>query len=115
MRIDTEAVGNVTLWLHISTANGNQDSFWAQFCGANPGTIVGTSDPNAAKNGHLIDGPLPANYVYLPLNDNVAWHWCKVSTATLTAGLNNLYIVHRECGAKLDEILITDDPNFTPQ
>jgi hypothetical protein len=120
MRIDTEATGSVSLWLHVSTLNGNQDSFWMQFAGSNAGTTVGTADPNAAANGHTIDGPLAANYVYVPLNDNPTWHWIKVNPAgliptNLVAGKNTLYIVHRETGTKLDEVLITDDPNFTPQ
>jgi GH35 family endo-1,4-beta-xylanase len=124
MRIDTEATGSVSLWLHVSTLNGNQDSFWMQFAGANPGTTVGTADPNAAANGHSPTGPFspPAtvNYVYVPLDDNATWHWVKVNPAglipaNLVAGKNSLYIVHRETGAKLDEVLITDDPNFTPK
>jgi hypothetical protein len=111
MRIDTEATGTVTLWFHVSTANGNEDSFWAQFAGANSGAKSGTADPNAPP----LDGPTAANYLYVALDDNVNWHWFKVMTTTLAAGKNTLYLVHRECGTELDEVLLTDDPNFTPQ
>jgi len=111
MRIDTEATGNVTLWFHVSTANGNEDSFWAQFAGANAGAKAGTADPLAPP----LDGPTPANYLYVAMDDNVNWHWFKVLTTTLVAGKNTLYLVHRECGTELDEVLITDDPNFTPK
>jgi hypothetical protein len=42
------------------------------------------------------------------------WSWNVAATVFLTAGTHTLRILNREDGAKLDRILITSDPNYTP-
>jgi len=88
-RINIEASGNVTIWLRVIAPSPSADSFFAQI------------DNNA--------------WQVLSLPNGTTWHWYKWQTTTLAAGTaHTLNLGVREPTAELDQVLITDDPNFTP-
>jgi hypothetical protein len=45
---------------------------------------------------------------------NGEWVWVEARTYTLTSGLHDLELGGREAQARIDRVLITDDPTFTP-
>jgi hypothetical protein len=96
-RIDTEATGSVYVWVRTIAPDGNHDSFWMG-----------------------VDGATPQLYA---LFDTTYWNWSRFSATPITLSANTdfpghtghtLYFSHRETGVKLDQVLITDDPNFKP-
>jgi endo-1,4-beta-xylanase len=88
-RINIEATGNVSIWLRVIAPSPSEDSFFAQIDG-NPWAVLST-----------VDG--------------TTWHWFKWTTTTLAAGQAHfLNLGVREPGAEIDQVLVTDDPNFTP-
>ena len=97
MRIDTEATGSVYIWVRAIAPDGNHDSYWM-----------------------AVDGG--AWQIYY-LNDSTTWTWTRFRTTPTVLSANTdfpghdghtLYFAHRETGAKMDQVLITDDPNFVP-
>ncbi|HEX4139700.1 MAG TPA: endo-1,4-beta-xylanase [Candidatus Methylacidiphilales bacterium] len=89
MRIDTEASGTVNIWVRVIAPNPSEDSFWTQ-----------------------IDS---GSWAKLSLNDSTTWYWYKWTQTTLSPGVAHvLNFGVREGGAQLDQILITDDLNFSP-
>jgi hypothetical protein len=52
------------------------------------------------------------------LNDGTfdAWHWLEVPKLyTLDKGKHDLYILDREDGIRIDQILVTNDTEYYPQ
>lgn len=98
LRIDTEAGGQVNIWLRVLAPDGMSDSFWMRIDPA-PGA---TSTPT-----------------WTPVNVGAGstWRWVKATGAAVTlpstAG-NSLYFSTREAGCKLDQVLITNDLHFVP-
>jgi hypothetical protein len=92
----TETSASFTIWARVKAATTGDDSFWFK-----------------------MDGGAPIN-ASLPLG--TAWHWVQIkasgsSTAakfTLDRGSHTLTIAYREDGAKLDQIIITSNPNYNP-
>jgi hypothetical protein len=97
LRIDTEATGSVYIWVRTIAPDGNHDSFWMN-----------------------VDG---GSWQIYYLTDSTTWNWSRFSSSPTTLSANTdfpgynghtLYFAHRETGAKLDQVLITDDPSFVP-
>jgi len=89
LRIDTEAVGTVNIWMRVKTPAAG-GAFW-----------VG------------IDGPGSAALFNIP--EATSWTWVKWGQTTLAAGTPNSIWLWDGIGAtKLDQVLITDDLSFTP-
>jgi hypothetical protein len=90
------APGDHRVWARVQAATTADDSFWVQ-----------------------VDGGAP---VHWPLSLGSAWHWSHVhksgvttpSVFTLAAGDHELCFGYREDGARLDTLVVTDDPTFDP-
>jgi len=91
MRVDTEAVGTVNIWMRVIAPNSSEDSFWM-----------------AVDNG---------TWQTFSFTDAPGWHWVKFSSpVSLAAGTTHtLFLAHGKCGAELDQVLITDDLSYIPE
>lgn len=102
LRIDTEASGPVTVWLRVTLENlvsGQPDNrLYAQF-------DSGSWD-------------VPAQWgTYDILHNYSTFTWVKLATPTLTVGTaNSINIAPSSLwyGNNLDQVLVTDDPNYLP-
>ena len=91
------ASGNYRIWGRIKAADTNDNSFFV--------SIDGTNEA-------LWDTPVSST-----------WRWDPVSDRDgddpviyfLQAGEHSLMIERREDGAKIDKILITNDPGYSPE
>jgi hypothetical protein len=65
------------------------------------------------ENGWLeaVDG---AALDYITAPPNAVWQWIEGRSYTLTAGLHTLTLGGNEAGARIDRVLITNDPGFLP-
>ncbi len=69
-----------------------------------------------------IDGGAPGKYEFHPFHGLWTWGWdrvhiekeCRTTPLVLTAGTHTLTFSGREPGARLDAIIITDDPEYMP-
>jgi hypothetical protein len=85
-----------TIWARVMAATTADDSFWLK-----------------------VDGGTPIN---ASLSLGTAWHWVQIKASgsstpakfTLNQGNHTLKIAYREDGAKLDQIIITSNPNYNP-
>jgi hypothetical protein len=93
------AAGTYKLWGRVIAPSTGDDSFWA-----------------------IMDGGTAINWD-LPTTTATAWTWDQVHDGsngnalvqfTLAAGPHTLVIAYREDGAKLDRLLITNDPMLVP-
>ena len=89
-RIDTEAYGSVHIWLRAIAPSGSAYKFY-----------IG------------VDGPATST---LSLPVSTTWKWSSWNgTTTLAAGMAHyINLNYNQAGATIDQILITDDPNFVP-
>jgi len=89
LRIDTEAVGTVNVWMRVKTPSTG-GAFW-----------VG------------IDGPTA--YPIFNIPNTPSWAWVKWGQVSLATGTKHSVWLWDGIGAtELDQVLITDDLNFTP-
>ena len=97
LRFQVRHAGAFKLWGRLIAPTRADDSFWLQ----------------------VDDGP------WIQWNDipaGAGWHWAelfddrasKVPTFDLAAGSHTLTVAYREDGAKLDRLLVTSDPTFSP-
>ena len=83
--------------------------------------VMGTSLTNNSFY-FSVDGGPPAKYEFPPFHGVWTWGWDRVhldktphsTPITLTAGLHTLTFGGREPGARLDAVLLTDDPAYLP-
>jgi len=109
-------------WINLAdgTSNGNPDNpsgswdygfhlssadtwyFWFRMYG-----------PSNGENGWLeaVDG---AALDYITAPPNGSWQWIEGRAYTLASGLHTLTLGGNEAGARVDRILVTNDPSFLP-
>ncbi len=89
-QFSVQEAGTYTLWARVYTPNPKDDSFWVQM-----------------DNG---------SSAYWSTRQSSSWRWVKApSTYRLTDSSHSLKIRWREDGARLDKILLTNDPSFVPE
>jgi hypothetical protein len=94
---EVPASGNYLIWGRVNANNGENDSFFVSIDG---------------KDYFLWDTQVSNTWVWDQLNnrggdDPIVYY--------LEAGWHTLLVKQREDGTKIDKILITDDPEFTPE
>jgi len=91
----------LSLPLHVET-NGTYHlwlrAWWRDGCGNSVAATIGEADPALVGN----DGTYRA------------WHWVRGPAFSLAAGDQVLRILPRECGARVDQILLAEDADFFP-
>ena len=102
LEYNTSIEGELNIWLLVNMADPNSDSFYLGF------------------------GDIDMRRWWFNYEDHVEdygiWVWVKYHDVTEThtdpfvgTGDDNLYLTRRETGAKLDQILFTDDLDFVPE
>jgi hypothetical protein len=93
LRIDTEATGTVTIWLRGMASSGHSE--------ISQGIVTGGTNTWTTTDINLYKG--------------TSFGWTKAGTATLTPNCAHaVYYNSVETGGLIDQVLITDDPTFTP-
>jgi hypothetical protein len=69
--------------------------------------------PSSAQNGWLeaVDG-VALDYITTPPNGS--WEWIEGRSYSLSSGLHTLMLGGNEAGARVDRVLVTNDPSFQP-
>jgi hypothetical protein len=80
--------GSYTLWVRMYAASASNDSFWQSI---DTGTKTALTAANLG-----------------------AWVWTRGASYTVTAGAHSLVLGHRDEQTRADQIILTDDPAFTP-
>ncbi len=91
--INIPAAGEYFLWARVMGVDGRHNSFWVS-----------------------LDGGTNAMFEIQPNGDLWEWVWQRgpVQPYALSAGLHTLRFSGREADARLDKIVLTDNPNFDP-
>jgi len=99
--VDIPSAGNYVIWCRVLSPDGGSDSFYVS-----------------------VDGGAEAIYATAQNRWTNAWQWTAVNdiivtgtaarTFQLGAGRHNLVFRGREEGTALDQILVTNDPNYVP-
>lgn len=91
--INIPAAGDYFLWARVMGVDGRHNSFWVS-----------------------LDGGTDAMFEIQPNGDVWEWVWQRgpVQPYALSAGLHTLRFSGREADARLDKIVLTDNPNFDP-